>query len=106
MFFILSKILYAIVAPASLITLCFLFYFFLKKKFLLYWGIGLFLFFTNPFIGLNFFKLWEIDASEIKPGEHYEGLIILGGFVSTIAVNNHNQRTVYADGNDRMIQAI
>ena len=106
MFFILSKILYAIVAPASLITLCFLFYFFLKKKYLLYSGVGLFLFFTNPFIGLNFFKMWEIDATEVGSEEHYDGLIILGGFVSTIAVNNQNQRTVYADGNDRLIQAI
>jgi len=106
MFFILSKIIYAIVAPASLVALFFLFYFFLKKKFLLYAGIGLFLFFSNPFIGLNLFKMWEIDATEIKPGEHYDGIIILGGFVSTISVNNQIQRTVFADGNDRMIQAI
>ncbi len=105
MFFILSKILYAIIAPTSLITFAFLLYLFIKKKKFLYTGIGLFLFFTNPFIGLHLFKMWEIDASEIKPNEHYDGIIILGGFISTITVGN-SQRTVYADGNDRMLQAI
>ncbi len=50
--------------------------------------------------------MWEIDAIETKSGEHYDGLIILGGFISTISVNNQSPRTVFADGNDRMIQAI
>ncbi len=105
MFFILSKILFALIAPVSLIVVFFLLYVTSKKKYFAHIGIALFIFFSNPFICLNFFKLWEIDATEIKANQHYDGIIVLGGFVSTTYVNGH-ARTVYADGNDRMLQAI
>lgn len=105
MFFILSKILYALVAPSSLIVLSFLWYAFTRNKKAFIAGFIFLLVFTNPFISISLLRKWEYPAREISKNEHYDAIIILGGFVSEVPVGNH-KRTVYADGNDRMIQAI
>lgn len=105
MFFILSKVLYALIAPSSLILLAFLWYAWSGKKRAFGLGMLLLIVFTNPFISVYLLKKWEYPARVIPPGKTYDGIIILGGFVSEVNAGD-GKRTVYADGNDRLIQSI
>ncbi len=105
MFYLFSKILYALVAPVSLVVLFFLIYFISKRKLYLYIAFALTVFFSNPFIAQTCMAWYETKPVAIPPKKKYDALILLGGFTSTIEVDG-KIRPVYSDGNDRMMQAI
>ncbi|MFY8108320.1 MAG: YdcF family protein [Bacteroidia bacterium] len=105
MFYFLSKVLYGIVAPVSLVLIMFIIYFISGIKKWIYWAFGLMLFFSNPFIAQTVMGWYEIDPIRIEKGKKYDGIIILGGFISNVDVDGEN-RAVFSDGNDRMMQAL
>ncbi len=105
MFYILSKILYPLVAPVSLIIMFFLLYAFLRIKKHFYIGLALLLFFTNPYISQKAIGWWEIKGSNLDSNNVHQAIIILGGFVSSIEIEGMH-RPVFADGNDRLMQSI
>jgi uncharacterized SAM-binding protein YcdF (DUF218 family) len=104
MFYFLSKVLYGIVAPVSLVLIMFIIYFISGVKKWIYWAFGLTIFFTNPFIAQTAIGWYEVEPIRIEKGKKYDGLIILGGFISNVNVDGED-RAVFNDGNDRMIQA-
>jgi len=105
MFFFLSKVLYALVAPLSLIVVFFILYAILKIKKFFYLGLAFLILLSNPYISAEVMKIWEIDPIEIKDGTHFDAIIVLGGFVTNTKVGDES-RTVFSDGNDRLMQAI
>ncbi|GAB1447518.1 MAG: YdcF family protein [Bacteroidia bacterium] len=106
MFYYLSKVLYGLVAPVSLVLIAFLLYFISGVKRWIYWAFGLTLFFSNPFIAQTVMGWYEVEPYFVKPNERYDALIILGGFISNYEDDEGRIRVVYNDGNDRMLQAI
>ncbi len=105
MFYVLSKVLYAFVAPISLIIILFLMYAFTKIKKYFWWGLGLLLFFSNPFISQLVMGWYEIEPVALGKNDKYDGLIIPGGFVTNYIIDGQ-LRINFSDGNDRMMQAI
>lgn len=105
MFYLFSKILYALVAPVSLVVLFFIGYLVSTNKKFLYTAFFLTVFFSNPFIAQTMMGWYETKPIAIPANEHYDAIILLGGFTSTIEVDG-KPRPVYSDGNDRMMQAI
>lgn len=105
MFYFFSKVLFALVAPVSSIIILFIIYFFTKIKSYLYWGFGLLVFFTNPWIAQNMMGWYEVDPVSLTKKNQYDAIIIPSGFVINYSVNGQ-QRTNFSDGNDRMLQAI
>lgn len=105
MFYLLSKILYAMVAPVSLVVLFFLFYFISSQKKYLYVAFVLTVFFSNPFIAQKVMGWYETAPVAIPSNQHYDAIILLGGFTTTVEIDGKT-RPVYSDGNDRMMQAI
>ncbi|MFN4084159.1 MAG: YdcF family protein [Bacteroidia bacterium] len=105
MFYILSKILYPLVAPVSLVIIYFLLYAFLKIKSHFYTGLFLLLFFTNPYIAQHAIGIWEIEGVNINTNDKHEAIIILGGFASTKNIDGV-PRPVFSDGNDRLMQTL
>jgi uncharacterized SAM-binding protein YcdF (DUF218 family) len=105
MFYYLSKVLYAIVAPVSFIILLFLIYSFTRIKSYFWWAMGLLLFFSNPFFSQIVMGWYEIEPVAIKKNQKYDALIIAGGFVTNYEVEGQ-LRINFSDGNDRMMQAI
>jgi uncharacterized SAM-binding protein YcdF (DUF218 family) len=105
MFYFLSKVLYAMVAPVSIIIVLFLLYIFTKIKGYLWWGFGLLVFFTNPFIAQLVMGWYEVKPVAVKKNQHYDAIIIPGGFVTNYEVDGQ-LRVNFSDGNDRMMQAI
>ena len=90
MFYFLSKVLYGIVAPVSLVLIMFIIYFISGVKKWIYWAFGLMLFFSNPFIAQTVMGWYEIDPIRIEKGKKYDGIIILGGFISNVDVDGEN----------------
>jgi len=105
MFYFLSKVLYALVAPVSVVIIMFLLYFITKIKSYIYWAFGLLLFFTNPWIAQNMMAWYEVEPIALKKKNQYDAIIIPSGFVINFSINGQ-QRTNFSDGNDRMLQAI
>ncbi|MDZ4669006.1 MAG: YdcF family protein [bacterium] len=105
MFYFLSKVLFALIAPVSSIILLFVIYFITKIKSYLYWGVGLLIFFTNPWIAQNMMAWYEVEPIALSKKNQYDAIIIPSGFVVNYSVNGQN-RTNFSDGNDRMLQAI
>jgi uncharacterized SAM-binding protein YcdF (DUF218 family) len=105
MFYFLSKVLYALVAPVSVVIIMFLLYFITKIKSYIYWAFGLLLFFTNPWIAQNMMAWYEVEPIALKKRNQYDAIIIPSGFVINFSINGQ-QRTNFSDGNDRMLQAI
>jgi len=68
-------------------------------------GFVLLLVFSNPYLSQHAMRLWEIEAINLKNNKQHDAIIILGGFATSIDVNG-TRRTVFADGNDRAMQAI
>lgn len=102
MFFILSKIFYFFLSPFLWILICF----FLawktqssrKRKIFTWIGIGLILFFSNPFITSEFYRLWNYELKTEKEISKYEVGIVLSGMASfdketkTIHINRSADR--------------
>lgn len=109
MFFILSKILYYLVMPASILTLCFLGFFFFRsplwKKRSLYTGLVLFYLFTNVFVSNELLLWWEEapkDYFELAP--EYEVALVFTGM--TNMYKSPKDRVHFNKGADRLMQAV
>jgi uncharacterized SAM-binding protein YcdF (DUF218 family) len=107
MFFILSKILAIFLKPVSWISL-FLFLGMIYKKgkiknYLLWTGLGLLVFFSNPFITNEIYNLWEIKPVAIKNLGNYDIAIILTGVT---ADQKPRDRVNYTKGVDRVLHTI
>lgn len=83
MFFILSKILHLFLMPIIWIVMLLLLAIFLKsakkKKFYLLTGVGLLLFFSNPFLSNEAWRTWEVAPIPMQLVEDYDAAIILTG---------------------------
>ena len=108
MFFFLSKTVFYLVMPFTLICLCLIISFFLKnvkwKKRLLIGGISLLLFFTNEFIANEVARWWEIEATPIAGMRHYKLAIVLTG--ATIDKTDPNDRVYFQRGADRVYHTV
>ncbi len=105
MFYFLSKVVYALIAPLSIVIIFFLLYFITKVKRNLYYGFGLLIFFTNPWLAQTVIKFYEVPPISIAKTEQFEAIIVPSGFVSNFMLNGV-VRANFNDGNDRMCQAI
>lgn len=105
MFYFLSKILYALVAPVSIVIMLFFLFILTHIKRYLYLAFFLLLFFTNPWIAQQVMAWYEVDPIALEQKNQYDAIIIPSGFVINFNVNGQ-QRTNFSDGNDRMLQAI
>lgn len=105
MFYFLSKVLYALVAPVSIIIILMLIYLITRIKGYLYWSIGLLIFFTNPYIAQQVMGWYETDPIAVEKGMTYDAIIVPSGFVTSYKVDGQ-LRVNFNDGNDRMLQAI
>jgi uncharacterized SAM-binding protein YcdF (DUF218 family) len=105
MFYILSKIIYALVAPVSIVIILFLLFLLTKIKRYLYLAFFFLLFFTNPWIAQHVMAWYEVEPIALEEKNQYDAIIIPSGFVINFAVGQQ-QRTNFSDGNDRMLQAI
>lgn len=109
MFFVLSKVIYWLVMPTSLIAWLILASILIKKdrykKGLRWLAFALFLFFTNPFIATVVMNTWEPEATPYDKIEHtYTYGIVLSG------ITNPNRppfdRVQFNKGTDRIVHAM
>ncbi len=105
MFYFLSKVLFALVAPMSVIMVLFLLYLLTKIKTYFYWAFGLILVLTNPFLSMHVMRWYEEPPKIINDNQKYDALLLPGGFISTYTIQEE-VRVNFSDGNDRMMQAI
>src|ERR1043166_6708512 len=103
MFFVLSKLLYALIAPLSLVVIFLLLSAFTRKRKFFIAGLILLLVFTNPYLSIRLMHAWEVAPVSIPEGKRYDGIIVLGGFAVNTKVGDE-QRICFSDGNDRMMQ--
>ncbi len=108
MFFVLSKLLFYLLMPATWISAVLLYAVFAKhperKKKALYASLILFLFFGNAAL-LNFFNnRWEPDAQQISELPEYELGIVLTGVVN-LDMAPHD-RVHFGRGADRVLHTI
>ncbi len=71
----------------------------------MYFAFGLTVFFSNPYIAQTCMGWYETKPVVIPSNKHYEAIILLGGFTSSILIDD-KPRPVFSDGNDRVMQAI
>lgn len=105
MFYFLSKVLYALVAPTSLIIVLFLLYLVTKIRAYFYWAFGLLLILSNPYLAMRAMQLYEVPPIVIAKNQKYDAILLPGGFVSNYTIDGE-VRVNFSDGNDRMMQAI
>ncbi|MEI6946523.1 ElyC/SanA/YdcF family protein [Paraflavisolibacter sp. H34] len=108
MFFVLSKLLFFLVMPITLLLACFLISFFTKKekarKTSLALGIGLLLFFTNPFLANEAWLWWEYPPVPVSRVPQYDAAIILTGVTSQ---NKSPHDRIYTHkGADRLLHPL
>lgn len=105
MFFLLSKTLYFLVMPVTLVVtaflLCIVWKRFRKQFFIA--GFALLLLFTNLFIGNLLLLAWEIQPRPIKPLPKYPIGIVLGGIT---ADKEPRDRSHVVGDADRILHAI
>jgi uncharacterized SAM-binding protein YcdF (DUF218 family) len=105
MFFILSKTLYFLVMPITLVVMAFLLCVFWKrfrKQFFIA-GFGLLLLFTNLFIGNLLLLAWEVQPQPISSLSEYPVGIVLGGIT---ADKEPRDRSHVVGDADRILHAI
>lgn len=104
MFFILSKVLFFLLAPISWLVILYLWMRLSKspksKKRLLAAIILIALVFTNPFIYRTMVGLWQPGPVEIPASTTYEAGVVLGGMAGYDKFN----RGYFGDNADRFIQ--
>ncbi len=105
MFYFLSKVLYALVAPMSVIIILFLLYLLTKIRAYFYWAFGLLLVLSNPYLAMRAMQLYEVPPRVIAKNQKYDAILLPGGFVSNYTIDGE-VRVNFSDGNDRMMQAI
>jgi len=109
MFFILSKVLFVLVMPLTIITACFMISLFakpskIKRKFFIT-GIVLFLLFSNEFIINEIFLIWESPPTPFSEINHqYDLAIILTGVADLTPPLN--DRVFFNKGADRIIHPL
>lgn len=105
MFFILSKTLYFLIMPVTLIVLAFLLSWFYKKyrRFFLLSGLILLLLFTNYFLSNALVRWWEIPPTPLSKLPNYEVGIVLGGITSD---KEPRDRVHVSGAADRILHAI
>ena len=105
MFFILSKTLNYLVMPLTIITLCLLLSFLIRKK---QWRFGLriaalalLLLFSNEFIANEVMKRWEVDGRPYSSMSHYKlGIVLTGAVIPQVQPDD---RVYFNKGVDRLI---
>jgi uncharacterized SAM-binding protein YcdF (DUF218 family) len=107
MFFVLSKLLYYVVMPLTIIVLCLLVSVFLKnakwKKRFFWVGLGLLLFSTNDFIANEFMRAWEIGPTPFKSmSKHKLGIVLTGATIEF----EPNDRVYFQRGADRVVHTV
>ncbi|MEM9833918.1 MAG: YdcF family protein [Bacteroidota bacterium] len=105
MFFILSKTLYFLVMPITLVVLVFLLYVFWKRyrKLLFITGLGLLLLFTNTFLSNLLLLTWEVPPRPIASLPQYPVGVVLGGV--TVDKEPRDRSHVVGDA-DRILHAV
>jgi len=109
MFFILSKVLFILVMPLTIITVCFLISLFtkkakLKRKFFIT-GIVLLLFFGNEFLINEIFLIWESPPTPFNEiNQEYDFAIILTGVADLTPPLN--DRVFFNKGADRILHPL
>jgi len=105
MFFFLSKTLYFLAMPVTLVVLFFLLSAFVKKYRRHFFGVGmvLLLLFTNQFLSNALVRWWEEDAVAISSLPTYEVGIVLGGITSDKEPRDRVHTTGAAD---RILHAV
>ncbi len=104
MFYILSKTLFYFLMPLTWILICFAISIFSKnskrKEKFFRWGIGLLLFFTNPFFINEALLAWEVPATAWEKVQNYEVGILLTGISN--AQKEPADRLYLNKGGDRL----
>lgn len=107
MFFILSKILSALLSPFLWVILFWISYVYVKapkpKKILLWLSICLSILFSNGFVIGKFVALWEVPGTKIDKLKTYDYGIVLSGMFE---YNGTLDRLSARRGSDRLWQAI
>ncbi len=109
MFFVLSKTIYFLCMPLTLIVLDFLLAFFIKKplwkKRLFLTGFLMLLFFSNQFIIDELVRAWEVKPVKIADlHKKYDIAIVLGGF--TINQKEPDDRVYTQHNADRALHTL
>ncbi len=108
MFFILSKTLFYLLMPLTWILACFLISVWHKKpqnkKRFFRLGLGLLLFFTNPFFINEALLAWEIPATEMQSVKNYDIGIVLTGISN--AQKDPKDRLYLNKGGDRLLHTL
>ena len=107
MFFILSKMLSALLSPFLWLMLLWIFYVWVKakrpKQLLLWLSISLSILFSNSFIVGTFVALWEIPGTKTDELKTFDyGIVLSGMFEYNAALDRLSARR----GSDRLWQAI
>ena len=105
MFFLLSKTLYFLAKPFTWIVLAFLLSIFVKRyRQRFFWiGLGLLLFFSNPFLSNAVMRAWEVAPEPIATLPIHRVGIVLGG----ITTDKEPRDRVHVSGSaDRLLHAV
>lgn len=109
MFFIISKIVDYLLSPLGWIVILIIIglirWKINNKKGVMIAGVSLLLFFTNPFIGDEFIRRWEIGLTPFPDSSiKYEAGVLLGGDIATY--DHQTERIIFQSGADRLMQAM
>lgn len=108
MFFLLSKLLQYLASPLLWIIAFFVLGLFFRKqpqkRIFIALGIGLLLFFTNPFLINEALLAWEPEPVLMKDVPAYDAAIVLTG-VTEVNKSPHD-RVHYREGSERILDAI
>ncbi len=105
MFFLLSKTIYFLAKPFTWIVLAFLLSVFVKRhRQRFFWtGLGLLLFFSNPFLSNAVMRAWEVAPEPIATLPIHRVGIVLGG----ITTDKEPRDRVHVTGSaDRVLHAV
>ena len=107
MFFVFSKLLSFFLSPIWWIAVLMLFFILLKKfkyrKALLIASFVILIVFSNPLLFYCVSGWWEGELKNLDETEHYDGIILLGGFSN---YRTEQQRIVFTGSADRLLQAL
>jgi uncharacterized SAM-binding protein YcdF (DUF218 family) len=107
MFFVLSKVLYFLVMPFTIVCACLLFSWLVKnqkwKKRSFVAGVAMLFFFSNDFLANEIMTAWEIEARPISALKTYKlGIVLTGTTVSHFP----DDRVYFTRGADRVTHTI
>lgn len=107
MFFVISKLVSALIMPVSLICITFIASFFFKGKRKLLQGLAVFLLllFSNPFLANVVMRWWEVPAIRIDSiSKPYAAGVVLCGVTNTR--QKPDDRVHFLKGADRIVHAV